>query len=184
MLKLIDFRCVPNFTQVNKTIAQKPYFKDFMNALQRQSQPTINELSIWLWIYRSKEAKIQVSTFIHKCLRMCTKLSMRTIGRKVMRGWKITQPITSWHEAQCTSSFSSRSCTKCQGRIQSPSQKRLQLRKHQCIPSLVSITSLSTGSPIRSFEWNSTYKFLKCSTSPATSSYPSLAAGKYYVQGW
>ena len=68
MLGIIDFRRVPNFTQVNKNTAQKPYFEDFMNAFQRQSQPTINEPPIWLWICRSNEAEIQVSTFVHKSM--------------------------------------------------------------------------------------------------------------------
>ena len=36
--------------------------------LQRQSQPKINEPPIWLWICRSKEAEIQVSTFAHKTM--------------------------------------------------------------------------------------------------------------------
>jgi hypothetical protein len=68
VLGIIDFRRVPNFTQVNKTTAQKPYFEEFMNALQRQSQPTMTEPPIWLWICGSKEAEIQVSTFAHKTM--------------------------------------------------------------------------------------------------------------------
>jgi hypothetical protein len=68
VLEIIDFRRVPNFTQVNKTTPQKPYFKEFMNALQRQSQPTMTEPPIWLWICGSKEAEIQVSTFVHKTM--------------------------------------------------------------------------------------------------------------------
>ena len=68
MLGIIDFRRIPNFTQVNKTTRQKPYLEDLMNALQRQSQLIINELSIWLWICGSKEAKIQASTFAHKSM--------------------------------------------------------------------------------------------------------------------
>ena len=46
VLGIIDFSCVPNFMQVNKTTTQKPYFEDITNALQRQSQPAINELPI------------------------------------------------------------------------------------------------------------------------------------------
>ena len=68
VLAIIDFKRVPNFTQVNKGTAHRPYFEDFTNALQRQSQPTINEPPIWLWICRTKEAKIQVSTFAHKSI--------------------------------------------------------------------------------------------------------------------
>jgi hypothetical protein len=33
VLGIIDFRHVPNFTQVSKTTAKKPYFKKFMEAL-------------------------------------------------------------------------------------------------------------------------------------------------------
>ena len=68
VLGIIDFRRVPSFTQVNKTTAQRPYFEDITNALQKQSQPTINEPPIWLWICGSKEAEIQVSTFAHKSI--------------------------------------------------------------------------------------------------------------------
>ena len=68
VLGIIDFMHVPNFTQVNKGTTQRPYFEDFMNALQRQSQPTINEPPIWLWICGTKEAEIQVSTFAHKSI--------------------------------------------------------------------------------------------------------------------
>jgi hypothetical protein len=68
VLGIIDFRRIPNFMQVNKTTAQKPYFEEFMNALQRQSQPTMTEPPIWLWICGSKEAEIQVSTFVHKTM--------------------------------------------------------------------------------------------------------------------
>ena len=68
VLGIIDFRRVPNFTQVNKGTAQRPYFEDFTNALQRQSQPTINEPPIWLWICGTKEAEIQVSTFAQKSI--------------------------------------------------------------------------------------------------------------------
>jgi hypothetical protein len=39
-----------------------------MNALQRQSQPTMTEPPIWLWICGSKEVEIQVSTFAHKTM--------------------------------------------------------------------------------------------------------------------
>jgi hypothetical protein len=66
VLGIIDFRRVPNFTQVSKTTAQRPYFDEFMGALQRQSQPTMNETPIWLWICGSKEAEVQVSTYVHK----------------------------------------------------------------------------------------------------------------------
>ena len=68
VLGIIDFTCLPNFTQVNKTTTQKPYFEDITNALQRQSQPAINEFPIWLWICRLKEAEIQISTFAHKLM--------------------------------------------------------------------------------------------------------------------
>jgi hypothetical protein len=68
MLGIIDFRRVPGFTQVSKTNAQRPYFEDFTNALQKQSQPTINEPPVWLWICGSKEAEIQISTFAHKSI--------------------------------------------------------------------------------------------------------------------
>ena len=68
VLGIINFMCVPNFTQVNKGTTQRPYFEDFTNALQRQSQSTINEPPIWLWICGSKEAEIQVSTFAHKSI--------------------------------------------------------------------------------------------------------------------
>ena len=68
ILGIIDFRYVPNFTQVNKGTTQRPYFEDFTNALQSQPQPTINEPPIWLWICETKEAEIQVSTFVHKLI--------------------------------------------------------------------------------------------------------------------
>ena len=35
VLGIIDFRCKPTFTQVNKTTTQRPYFEDFTNALQK-----------------------------------------------------------------------------------------------------------------------------------------------------
>ena len=35
ILEIIDFRRVPNFMQVSKTTAQKPYFEEFMVVLQR-----------------------------------------------------------------------------------------------------------------------------------------------------
>jgi hypothetical protein len=63
---IIDFRRVPNFTQVSKTTVQRPYFDEFMGALQRQSQPAMTETPIWLWICGSKEAEVQVSTYVHK----------------------------------------------------------------------------------------------------------------------
>jgi hypothetical protein len=66
ILGIIDFRRVPNFTQVSKTTAQRPYFDEFMGALQRQSEPAMTETPIWLWICGSKEAKVQVSTYAHK----------------------------------------------------------------------------------------------------------------------
>ena len=68
VLGIIDFRRVPGFTQISKTTAQRPYFEDITNALQKQSQPTINEPPVWLWICGSKEAEIQVSTFAHKSI--------------------------------------------------------------------------------------------------------------------
>jgi hypothetical protein len=58
VLGIIDFRHVPNFTQVGKTIVQKPYFEEFMAALQRQSQPSMIDPPISLWICGSKEAEI------------------------------------------------------------------------------------------------------------------------------
>jgi hypothetical protein len=70
VLGIIDFRRVPNFTQVSKTTAQKPYFEEFMGVLQRQSQPSMTEPPIWLWICGSKEAKIQVSIYAHKTMFM------------------------------------------------------------------------------------------------------------------
>jgi hypothetical protein len=66
VLGIIDFRRVPNFTQVSKTTTQRPYFDEFMGALQRQSQPVMTETPIWLWICGSKEAEVQVSTYAHK----------------------------------------------------------------------------------------------------------------------
>jgi hypothetical protein len=48
VLGIIDFRCVPTFTSVSKTIAQKPYFEEFMGVLQRQTQLAITEPPIWL----------------------------------------------------------------------------------------------------------------------------------------
>ena len=68
VLGIIDFRRVPNWTQVSKGSASRPYFEDFTNALQRQSQPTINEPPIWLWICGTKEAEVQISTFAHKSI--------------------------------------------------------------------------------------------------------------------
>ena len=68
VLGIINFKCIPNFTQVNKTTVQKPYFEDITNALQRQSQPAINEPPIWLSICGSKKAEIQASTFAHKSM--------------------------------------------------------------------------------------------------------------------
>jgi hypothetical protein len=68
ILGIIDFRRVPGFTQVNKHNVQRPYFEDFTNALQRQSQPTINEPPVWLWICGSKEAEIQVASFAQKSI--------------------------------------------------------------------------------------------------------------------
>ena len=68
VLGIIDFQRVPNFMQVSKSIAQRPYFEDFTNVLQKQSQSTINEPPIWLWICRSKELEIQVSTFAQKSI--------------------------------------------------------------------------------------------------------------------
>ena len=119
-----------------------------------------------------------------QCSQMCTIFNMRTIGPQVMRDWKIVQPIIGWHKAWCTSSFSFRSRTKHQGQIRLLSQTRLQLCRHQCIPSLVSIMNLSTGLTIQSCEWNSTFEFSKCSTSLGTAYYLSLAAGKFHTQGW
>jgi hypothetical protein len=66
VLGIIDFKRVPNFTQVSKTTAQRPYFDEFMGTLQRQSQPAMTETPIWLWICGSKEAEVQVSTYAHK----------------------------------------------------------------------------------------------------------------------
>ena len=68
VLGIIDFRCVPGFTQANKTTVQRPYFEDITNVLQKQSQPKINEPLVWLWICGLKEAEIQVSTFAHKSI--------------------------------------------------------------------------------------------------------------------
>ena len=68
VLGIMDFRRVPGFPQVNKTTALRPYFEDFTNALQKQSQPVINETPVWLWICGSKEAEIQVSTFAQKSI--------------------------------------------------------------------------------------------------------------------
>ena len=62
---IIDFRSISNFTQVSKTTTRKPYFEEFMAVLQRQSQPSMIDLPIWLWICRSKEAEVQVSTYTH-----------------------------------------------------------------------------------------------------------------------
>jgi hypothetical protein len=68
VLEIIDFRHVPSFKQVSKTTTQKPYFEEFMGALQRQSQPSMTEPPIWLWICGSKEGEIQVSTYAHKTM--------------------------------------------------------------------------------------------------------------------
>ena len=68
VLGIIGFRRVPNFTQVSKSTTQRPYFEDFTNALQKQSQPTINEPPVWLRICGSKEAEIQVSIFAQKSI--------------------------------------------------------------------------------------------------------------------
>ena len=116
--------------------------------------------------------------------RMCTIFSMRNIGSQAMRDWKIVRPIIGWHKAQCTWYFSSESRPKRRGQSRSSFQTSSQLHKPQCIPSLVSITSLSTGSTILSCKWNSTLEFWKCSTSSGTASYPSLAAEKFCAQGW
>jgi hypothetical protein len=68
ILVLGIFRSIPNFMQVNKTTAQKPYFEEFMGALQRQSQPAMTKPPIWLWICRLKEAEVHVSIYTYKTM--------------------------------------------------------------------------------------------------------------------
>jgi hypothetical protein len=70
ILGIIDFRHVPNFTSINKTTTQKPYFEEFMGALQRQSQPAMTDPPIWLWICGSKEVEVQVFHYTHKSMFM------------------------------------------------------------------------------------------------------------------
>jgi hypothetical protein len=68
ILGIIDFRRVPNFMQVSKTTAYKPYFEEFMAVLQIQFQPSMINPPIWLWICGSKEAEVQVSTYAHRTM--------------------------------------------------------------------------------------------------------------------
>jgi hypothetical protein len=64
-LGIIDFTHVPNRSDASKSFAGKPYFEDFMGAIQRQTQPGMLDPPMWLNIYRTKEAKVRVSHYVH-----------------------------------------------------------------------------------------------------------------------
>jgi hypothetical protein len=62
---IIDFGSIPNWTSITSGFAEMPYFKHFMGTLQRQSEPRITYLPMWLWICRTKEAKVQVMHYAY-----------------------------------------------------------------------------------------------------------------------
>jgi hypothetical protein len=67
-LGIIDFKWTPNWTSINESSAERPYFLDFMSTMHRQTQPCMNDPPMWLWICGSKEAEVQVSHYAHNAM--------------------------------------------------------------------------------------------------------------------
>jgi hypothetical protein len=67
-LGIVDFRRTPNWTSINESSAERPYFLDFMSTMHRQTQPRLTDPPVWLWICGSKEAKVQVSHDAHSSM--------------------------------------------------------------------------------------------------------------------
>jgi hypothetical protein len=64
-LGIIDFRRTPNFMSLQESSADRLYFLEFMTMLQRQSEPRITQLPMWLWICGTKEAEVQEFHYAH-----------------------------------------------------------------------------------------------------------------------
>ena len=65
---IIDFKRTPNWTFINESSVEGPYFLEFIYTLHRQSRPGMTKLLVWLWICRTKEAKVQVLYYVHNAM--------------------------------------------------------------------------------------------------------------------
>ena len=68
MLGIIDFRRVPGFMQVSKHNAQRPYFEDFTNALQKQSQAhnkQASNLALDMWVEGRRDSGRNFRAEVH-----------------------------------------------------------------------------------------------------------------------